>query len=93
MVDCSVCDPDEPHEAVMFCANCGKAVCEGHTIEGRYCSKQCHEEHEQETEDFSEEHKSIRGIRGKRAKILLAIMAIVVFIVVYALLGAFGVQT
>lgn len=87
MVDCDLCDADDRHEAVMYCANCGKPICEEHVTNGTYCSQQCADEDDEEVVGFGERHRALQEIRGKKALIMGAIMAIVVFVVVYLMLS------
>ena len=82
MVECSICK-ENPREAIMHCANCGKPLCEKHTMHGRYCSEICYSDHE----DIREEKQSKTDLKAGRSNRRLIMTILFVFI----LLGVAGI--
>ncbi|MCK4327969.1 MAG: hypothetical protein KAW41_05920 [Candidatus Diapherotrites archaeon] len=82
MPKCINCEKD----AVMFCANCGQPICATHTVEGRYCTRECYTMHAvsrgegkvNHSKDVAKRSQTVLML-GVSALLLIAIVAIWLF--------------
>jgi len=86
MVMCSRCGRD----AVMFCANCEKALCESHTYQGRYCSPECFNTHSRAGGKAAISHEEEIKKRNQLLVIGLAAAAVVLFCIAFFVITLFG---
>jgi len=82
MVTCAECD----NQSAMFCANCGKPICQAHTVHGRYCCQECYTLHSHLKGEDTDSHKEQRASRNYNILVLAAAgIVAVVFITLYLL--------
>ena len=80
MPTCLLCDND----AVMFCANCGKPICNTHTIEARYCSVNCYNMHKvSKAESKSRHNHSIKSRASTKVLLGVAVSLVMIILAIW----------
>lgn len=86
MTDCSICKEEgKKVPAIMYCANCGRPICQAHTVHGRYCSERCYREHQ--LNGASDKTETIKPPHRRNTALWLggAILFLLVFAATYYL--------